>query len=134
MFSRLYQTQLDRVTVTGVLTELIIALNPLAAVIWIGGLVYYSRPKWHNTLTALKEVYDSLPPAGEMPATVIAFTNDEAGIDFFQGFFGTVVPVKKVFNPYAMFDKDSWQTIYICKDAKENFAGMKEAFKARVFE
>jgi len=89
---------------------------------------------WHNTLTALKEVYDSLPPAGEMPATVIAFTNDEAGIDFFQDFFRTVVPVKKVFNPYAMFDKDSWQTIYICKDAKENFAGMREAFKSRVFE
>jgi hypothetical protein len=288
MFSRLYQTQLDHVTVLGVLSDLIIALNPLAAVIWIGGLVfmwnkrdaafyrplalsilisvlalaiskskgyyffpvvltllpfgaiwfeqkilawklaiiyptavamiltgavmmpfglgvltpegflkyakvkmvdghynfgvdcqeYFSPQKWNNTLTTLKQVYDSLPPAervscliwgkhysqagavalmgkayglpaafsyhgsfylwaptsGEMPQTVIAYTNDEAGIDFFQSFFLTVVPVKKVFNPYAMFEKDRWQTIYICKGAKENFAGMREAFKARVFE
>lgn len=289
MFSRLYETQLDHLTVAGVLKELIIALNPLAAVIWIGGLVfmfnktdkafyrplavsivisvlalavskskayyffpvvltllpfgaiwfeqkilargrawilyptaalmllsgvaltpygmgilppaaflkyahvkkedghyhfafdcqeYFSRQKWDNTLTALRAVYDSLPPAeqqscliwgkhysqagavnlmgqayglpaafsyhgsfylwappaGEMPHTVIAFTNDEAGIDFFQGFFGSVIPVKRVFNPYAMFDKDLWQTIYICKDPKQNFAGMKASFKARVFE
>jgi hypothetical protein len=289
MFSRLYQTQLDHLTIAGVLTELIIALNPLAAVIWIGGFVfmfnkaykvlyrplavsilisvialaiskskayyffpvvltllpfgaiwfeqkvlgrrrtwilypsaalmilsgvvltpfgmgvlspaaflkyahvkmedgryrfrldcqeYFSRQKWDNTLKALRSVYDSLPPAeqqscliwgkhysqagavnlmgrsyglpaafsyhgsfylwappsGEMPATVIAFTNDEAGIDFFQGFFGTVIPVKKVFNPYAMFDKDLWQTIYICKDPKQDFAGLKTAFRTRVFE
>jgi hypothetical protein len=289
MFSRLYETQLDHLTVAGVLKELIIALNPLAAVIWIGGLVfmfnktdkalyrplaasivisvlalamskskayyffpvvltllpfgaiwfeqkvlarrrtwilypttalmllsgvaltpvgmgvlppaaflkyahvkmedghyrfvfdcqeYFSRQKWDNTLTALREVYDSLPPAeqhscliwgkhysqagavslmgrayglpaafsyhgsfylwaspsGEMPHTVIAFTNDEAGIDFFQGFFSSVIPAKKVFNPYAMFDKDLWQTIYICKEPKQDFAGLKAAFRTRVFE
>jgi hypothetical protein len=289
MFSRLYETQLGHLTIAGVLKELILALNPLAAVIWIGGLVfmfnktdktlyrplaasivisvlalavskskayyffpvvltlfpfgaiwfeqkvlarrrawilypaaalmilsgvalmpygmgvlppavflkyakvkkedghyrfgldcqeYFSRQKWDNTLTALREVYDSLPsaqqhscliwgkhysqagavnlmgpayglpaafsyhgsfylwapPSGEMPATVIAFTNDEAGIDFFQGFFGSVTPVKKVFNPYAMFDKDLWQTIYICKDPKQDFAGLKADFKTRVFE
>jgi hypothetical protein len=288
MFSRLYQTQLGHLTVAGVLTELIIALNPLTAVVWIGGFVfmfnksektlyrplavsilisvatlavssgkgyyffpvvltllpfgaiwfeqkilvrrpwvlyptaalmilsgvaltpfgigvlppaaflkyahvkmedghyrfsvdcqeYFSRQKWDNTMTALKAVYDSLPPAeqnscliwgkhysqagavnlmgqayglprafsyhgsfylwappaGEMPATVIAFTNDEARIDFFQDFFGVVIPVKKVFNPYAMFDKDLWQTIYICKEPKQDFAGLKAAFKTRVFE
>jgi hypothetical protein len=288
MFSRLYQMQLGHLTIVGVLTDLILSLNPLTAVFWIGGLVYmwsqtnkvvyrpvavaivisilvfafnkskayyffpvmitllmfgavwfeqkilerrgwllyptaallvfsgivlipfglavlspegfikfahikkegdhyhftldcqeyYSRGKWRNTLTALQQVYDSLPPAeqgscliwgkhysqaggvnlmgkdyglpnafsyhgsfylwappsGKMPATVIAFTNDEAGIGFFQDFFQTVVPVKKVFNPYAMFDKDLWQTIYVCKDAKGSWADLKEAFKTRVFE
>jgi hypothetical protein len=73
-------------------------------------------------------------PGGAMPETIIAFTNDEAGIDFFQDFFNTVIPVRKVYNPYADFDKDVWQTIYICKDPKQTFTDMKLIFKTRVFE
>ena len=73
-------------------------------------------------------------PSGPMPATVIAFTNDEAQIDFFQSYFDIVIPVKRVFNPYAMFDKDLYQTIYICKNPKQNFDELKQIFKTRVFE
>jgi Dolichyl-phosphate-mannose-protein mannosyltransferase len=287
MFSRLYQTQLDQLTVASVIKELVISLNPLTAFFWISGFVfmfskknkilyrpiavsialaifflaigkskayyfypamipllifgsiwfeqkilyqrkwviypaiilltlsgivlipfglavmpmdsfikfahikkednhyqipldcqeYFSKPKWQNTLTALKQVYDSLlqterqdcliwgkhysqaggvnlfresyglpkafsyhgsfylwAPQGKMPETIIAFTNDEAQIDFFQDFFNTVIPVKKVYNPYAIFDKDLWQTIYICKSPKQTFADLKTAFKTRIFE
>lgn len=139
---------------------------------------YFAQAKWKNTLTALKTVYDSLPQnerktcliwgkhysqaggvnlyradyglpkafsyhgsfylwtpeSGPMPETVIAFTNGEAEIDFFQDFFISVVAVKKVYNPYASFDKDIYQTIFICKKPKQDFAGLSEAFKKRIFE
>ncbi len=285
MFSRLYETQLDNLSVTGVLKQLLVSLNPLTAVFWVAGIFfmfsakrkvlyrpiavsmiiticllafskskayyfypvilcllpfgciwfeqkvlafrawiiypvtglllavgfvmvpfglalmplqsfikfahlkqknghyeveyteYYAKEKWHKTLVQLAAVYDSLPatekqgcliwgkhysqagmvnlfrkqyglpaafsyhgsfylwaPTGNMPQTVIAFTNDEAGIDFFQDFFNTVIPVRRVYNPYADFDKDRWQTIYICKDPKQNFAGLKTDFRKRIFE
>ncbi len=285
MFSRLYETQLDKLSAATVIKDLVIALNPFTAIFWIAGLLYmfngkdkflyrpaavsivlsilflalskskayyffpamislmifgsiwfeqqiltfrkwilytvtalllasgfilvpyglavlplnsfirfarlkkkdghyqvhfqeyYSRSKWHNTLSAIKTVFDSLPqkekagcliwgkhysqagvvnlyrqqyriprafsyhgsfylwaPAGTMPETVIAFTNGEAGIEFFQSFFNSVIPVRKVYNPYADFDKDLWQTIYICKDPKQTFTGLKEIFRTRVFE
>jgi hypothetical protein len=139
---------------------------------------YYSQRKWENTLTALKEVYDSLPPIekqssliwgkhysqaggvnlyranyglpgafsyhgsfylwtperGVIPETIIAFTNGEAEIDFFQDFFSSVVAVKKIYNPYASFDKDIWQTIFICKKPRQDFAGLRKEFKTRIFE
>jgi hypothetical protein len=285
MFSRLYEMQLDKLSAGNVIKELVISLNPLTAVLWIGGVwymfnntdktyyrpaaiailisilflaiskskayyfypamicllifgsiwferkvlsfrrwiiypatalllasgfvlvpfglavmplqsfikfsrlkkkdgryqvhyqEYYTKQKWENTLGQLKKVYDSLPGhekkdclvwgkhysqagivnlyreryglpkafsyhgsfylwahKGAMPETVIAFTNGEAGIDFFESFFNTVVPVAKVYNPYADFDKDLWQTIYICKDPKQSFTGLKEEFRTRVFE
>jgi Dolichyl-phosphate-mannose-protein mannosyltransferase len=139
---------------------------------------YFSLAKWKNTLTALKEVYDSLPQterqtcliwgkhysqaggvnlfrhdyglpkaisyhgsfylwspeSGKLPEAIIAFTNGEAEIDFFQDFFSSVIPVKKVYNPYASFDKDLYQTIFICKKPKQDFAGLRSAFKTRIFE
>lgn len=139
---------------------------------------YFTQTKWKNTLTALKTVYDSLPQnerkscmiwgkhysqaggvnlyradyglpkafsyhgsfylwtpeSGQMPETVIAFTNGEAQIDFFQDFFDSVVAVKKVYNPNASFDKDIYQTIFICKKPKQDFAGLRIAFKKRIFE
>lgn len=285
MFSRLYETQLDKLSIADTLTDLIVALNPLTAMVWIGGLIfmfrandrqlfrplaftvllsitllaisrskfyyffpsvltllvfggvwlerllqgkrqwifypvagllilsglvmipfglavlpldgfiklakikeedgrrpvefaeYYGREHWSNTLTALREVYDSLPaaekqdcliwgkhyrqagavnlfrtqyelpvafsyhgsfylwaPSGKMPATVIAFTNGEAGSDFFENYFSEVIPVKKVFNKYADDEKDTWQTIYICKQPKQNFDDLKEVFRKRIFE
>ncbi|MEP7238933.1 MAG: hypothetical protein ABI685_13735, partial [Ferruginibacter sp.] len=60
--------------------------------------------------------------------------NDEATIDFFKCYFNDVVAVEKVFNPYAKFAKDYWQTIYVCKAPKQNFAGLKKIFEKRVFE
>ena len=138
---------------------------------------YYSRSKWKNTLTALSVVYDSLPegekstcliwgkhysqagavdlygrdyhlpgsfsyhgsfylwaPSGQMPKTVIGYTNGEAGIDFFENYFDSVHVAKRVFNPYADFDKDLWQTIYICRGPKQSFNDMKIFFKYRIFE
>lgn len=139
---------------------------------------YFAQTKWKNTLTALKTVYDSLPQnerktcliwgkhysqaggvnlyrtdyglprafsyhgsfylwtseSGLMPETVIAFTNGEAEIDFFQDFFNSVVAVKKVYNPHASFEKDIYQTIFICKKPKQDFAGLRQAFKKRIFE
>ena len=139
---------------------------------------YFAQTKWRNTLTALKEVYESMPQeekqncmiwgkhysqaggvnlygadyglpkafsyhgsfylwtpeSGALPKTVIAFTNGEAEISFFQDFFNSVVPVKKVYNPYASFDEDIYQTIFICKEPKQDFAGLRTAFKNRIFE
>lgn len=138
---------------------------------------FYSPYKWDKTLAALQSVYDSLPaneqkdcliwgkhysqagavdfyksghqlpsafslhgsfylwaPDGPMPQTVIAFTNGEAGIDFFEPFFETVVAVKQVYNPYADFDKDLWQTIYICKKPRQTFSVLKQEFRNRIFE
>jgi len=73
-------------------------------------------------------------PDGPMPQTIIAYTNGEAGIDFFEHYFDTVRPVSQVFNPYANFDKDLWQTIYICKGPRQTFTELKQEFKKRIFE
>lgn len=291
MFSLLYKTQLDKLTISGVLKDLIIMLNPLTIFIWVGGLLfmfskkyssffrpiaisiiiplllflitkskayyfvptvltllmfgsiwfeqnilskrkwvlypatilliasgilfapfglsllplnrfvkfaklkmknerlqnerfqvdcqeYFAQTKWENTLTALKQVYDSLPEtekqtcmiwgkhysqaggvnlyrvdyglpkafsyhgrfylwtpeSGTIPETVIAFTNGEADINFFKDFFSSVVAAKTIYNPYASFDKDIYQTIFICKEPKQDFAGLRTAFKTRIFE
>jgi hypothetical protein len=73
-------------------------------------------------------------PTGQMPETVIAFTNGEAKIDFFNNYFNSVVAMKKVYNPYADFEEDRYQTIYICKKPKQNFDELKNLFKNRIFE
>jgi hypothetical protein len=286
MFSRLYETQLDNLTIFGVLEDMIISLNPLTLFIWLGGLVYmfsaknqshfrpiavtiiisitllafskgkayyfypailcllifgsvwfeqkilskrqwiiypatvllilsglilipfglavfplntfikfagieskdgrykieyieyYAKSKWEKTMEGLQNVYDSLPasekedcmiwgkhysqaggvnlfrstydlpPAfsyhgsfylwspekGNLPKTVIAFSNGEAGIGFFQSFFDEVVAVKEIYNPYADEEKDLWQTIYLCKNPKMNFEELRTEFKTRIFE
>ena len=138
---------------------------------------YYTKSKWDKTMTAIKAVYDSLPakerqrcliwgkhysqagavnllgsnynipkafsyhgsfylwaPDGQMPETVIAFTNGEAKIDFFENYFKSVTAVRRVYNPYADFEEDRYQTIYICKKPKQNFDELKILFKKRVFE
>ncbi|WP_165930071.1 ArnT family glycosyltransferase [Flavobacterium sandaracinum] len=286
MFSRLYETQLDKLTIVGVLESIVISLNPLTLFFWAGGLIYmfrtknnfiyrpivltivisiallainkskayyfypamitllifgsiwfeqkilskrqwvlfpatgllilsgivlipfglavlpldtfikfaeiekkgnryeieyteyYSKSKWEKTMEGLQNVYDSLtinerkdcliwgkhysqaggvnlfrgnykipkafsyhgsfylwsPEKGELPKTIIAFSHGEAGIDFFQSFFNSVVPVKRIYNPYADDEKDLWQTIYICKEPKLNFEQLKTEFKTRIFE
>jgi hypothetical protein len=74
------------------------------------------------------------PEKGELPKTIIAFSNGEAGINFFQPFFNSVVAVKRIYNPYADDEKDLWQTIYICKEPKLNFEQLRTEFKTRIFE
>lgn len=74
------------------------------------------------------------PEKGELPRAAIAFTNGEARIDFFQSFFHSVVAVKQIYNPYADFEKDLWQTIYVCRDAKLDFGQLRNEFKRRTFE
>jgi hypothetical protein len=71
---------------------------------------------------------------GKMPGTILAFTNGEANIDFFQDFFYSVVPVKKVCSLHAKESKHACQTIFICKEPKQNFEEMREKFSTRVFE
>lgn len=284
MFSRLYETQLDKLSIGGVLGELVIDLNPVTLLIWLPGLFYmfnhkakanywplafcitlsilflalakgkhyyffsdvifliifgsiwfeqtalvwrkwllypvsalfiltglfllpwglmvlplnsfisvynlknresrygipgeyYAESKWKKTMSAIKTVHDSLPakerqdcliwgkhysqagavnlfgkayglpkafsyhgsfylwaPEGQIPETVLAFTNDEATIDFFETYFDSVVAAERIYNPYASFEKDRFQTIYICKKSKQNFADLKVLFNKRVFE
>ena len=286
MFSRLYETQLDKLSVLGVLESIIISLNPLTAFFWLAGLVYmirkndiifyrpiahtiiisilllaltkskayyfypamitlmifgsiwfehkilskrkwilypatsllvlsgivlipyglavlpldrfiefagienknnrypieyteyYSKSKWEKTMHGLQTVYDSLPSnerkdcviwgkhysqaggvnlfresynlpkaisyhgsfylwtpeKGQLPKTILAFTNGEARGDFFESFFNSVIAVKKIYNPYAVEEKDLLQTIYICKQPKVNFEKLRSEFKSRVFE
>lgn len=74
------------------------------------------------------------PLKGNLPPTIIAFTNGEAGINFFESFFKSVEPVKKIYNPYAIDEKDLWQTIYICKQPRVNFQELRSEFSTRVFE
>ena len=138
---------------------------------------YYTESKWVKTMRALKAVHDSLPaqqkkgcliwakhysqagavnlfgsayglpkafsyhgsfylwaPTGPIPGTVIAFTNGEADVEFFKSFFSSVIAVKKVYNPYAGFEEDRYQTIFICTKPKQSFEGLHQIFKTRVFE
>ncbi|TYB75725.1 ArnT family glycosyltransferase [Bizionia myxarmorum] len=286
MFARLYETQLDKLTILGVLKNIIISLNPVTAVFWLAGFFYmltaknnykyrpiaftilisiillagnkskayyfypamitllifgsiwfeqkvltkrkwiiypattllalsgiilipfglavlplktfikfagiekkdnryevtyteyYSESKWEKTMLSLKSVYDSLPAdeqtyaliwgkhysqaggvnlfrkkyqvpkafsyhgsfylwtaeEGDLPKTIIAFSNGDARIDFFQTFFNSVVAVKRIYNPYADDEKHVWQTIYICKEPKVNYHQLRKEFKNRVFE
>lgn len=73
-------------------------------------------------------------PTGQMPKTIIAFSNGDAGRDFFEPFFEEVNPVRKIYNPYADEESKLWQTIYICKNPKQDFDTMKILFKNRIFE
>lgn len=286
MFSRLYETQLDKLTIAGVLRSLIISLNPITLLFWLAGLIYilttrnnfyyrpiaytiiisiillafnkskayyfypamvtlmifgsiwfeqkviskrkwiiypvtillilsgtvlmpfglavfpldtfikfagiekkhnryqveykeyYAKSKWEKTMEGLQEVYDSLPMKertdcmiwgkhysqaggvslfkdnyklpkvfsyhgsfylwtpenGRLPKTIIAFSNGEAGIDFFEYFFNSVVVAKRIYNPYADEEKDIWQTIYVCRESNFNFEQLRSEFKTRIFE
>jgi hypothetical protein len=73
-------------------------------------------------------------PAGKMPETVIAFCYNDAGDSFFNPFFEEVIPVRKIYSPYASSEGWVVQTIYVCKKPKQSFDKMKELFKTRIFE
>ena len=77
----------------------------------------------------------SWAPTGEMPATIIAIRSSTAeGKDFFEPYFEEVIPVKSIYNPYSNKEEKLWQTIFICKQPKQNFYALKHAFKNRIFE
>lgn len=75
-------------------------------------------------------------PSGPMPNTVIAFNSNASGKAFWMDFFDSVTPATVVVNQYSK-DLDDGQhimTIYICQKPKQDFNGLKEIFKNRVFE
>ncbi|WP_082435141.1 glycosyltransferase family 39 protein [Pedobacter sp. Hv1] len=75
-------------------------------------------------------------PTGQMPSAVIAFNSDDSGQQFWMSYFDSVTPVAHVVNQYSK-DLDDGQhrlTIYICKKPKQDFNGLKEIFKKRIFE
>ncbi len=74
-------------------------------------------------------------PKGEMPQTIIALRNsDENGGDFFENYFTEVIPVRKMYNPYAGEEEKLYQTIFICKGPKQSFEELQTLFKDRIFE
>jgi len=73
-------------------------------------------------------------PNGEMPETLISFSESDAGIDFFNSYFEDVKPVRKIYNPYSDEIDGLWQTVYICRNPKQDFDTMKTLFKKRIFE
>lgn len=73
-------------------------------------------------------------PNGEMPETLISFSESDAGISFFNSYFEDVKPVRKIYNPYSDEIDGLWQTIYICRNPKQDFDTMKTLFKKRIFE
>lgn len=71
---------------------------------------------------------------GNMPHTIIAFSDKGSGIDFWQTYFQKVIEKERIYNPYADDDEDLWRTIYICQNPKQDFNDLKKLFKNRIFE
>lgn len=77
----------------------------------------------------------SWAPSGQMPITIISLRNSKLdGTGFFEPYFKEVIPVKTIYNPYAIEEDGLYQTIFICKNPKQDFDEMKELFKERIFE
>jgi hypothetical protein len=73
-------------------------------------------------------------PTGKMPETVIAFSYNDAGDDFFNSFFEEVTPVRKIYSDYASGEGWVVQTIFIGHRPKQSFDKLKELFRKRIFE
>lgn len=78
--------------------------------------------------------YNWAPEKGNLPAAVISLCNSGVPKEFWESFFYSVEEEDKIPNPYADESEDEWTYIYVCRDPKINYAGLKEAFKHRVFE
>lgn len=76
----------------------------------------------------------SWAPRGKMPETIIAICYNDTSDEFFYPFFEEVVPIRKLYSPYASSEGWVEQTIYLCKHPKQDFDQMKVLFKARIFE
>jgi hypothetical protein len=71
-------------------------------------------------------------PKGQIPETIIALSYQVG--DFFNPYFEQVIPVRKIYNPYADTEEELYQNIYICKKPRQDFDKMEELFKKRIFE
>lgn len=71
-------------------------------------------------------------PEGEMPETTICLGYNVG--DFFNEYFGEVIKVKTIYNPYSENEEELHQHIYICKKPKQAFDELKTLFKDRIFE
>ncbi|WP_312524539.1 hypothetical protein [Sphingobacterium multivorum] len=69
-------------------------------------------------------------PTGRMPQTAIAICYNDTSDDFFCPFFEKVVPVRKLYSPYASSEDWVLLTIYRCKKPKQDFNKMKDLFKS----
>jgi hypothetical protein len=79
--------------------------------------------------------YTWAPNKGEMPKTLIAFSESKSEDKiFFEPYFETVTAVKTIYNPYAKEEDELYQTIFICKNPKQNYKELKLLFKDRIFE
>src|SRR5690606_38210242 len=76
----------------------------------------------------------SWAPLGKMPETIIAICYNDTSDEFFYPFFEEVVPIRKLYSPYASSEGWVEQTIYLCKHPKQDFDQMKVLFKALIFE
>ncbi|WP_134091896.1 glycosyltransferase family 39 protein [Olivibacter sp. XZL3] len=74
-------------------------------------------------------------PSGKMPHTTIAIRYGKAeGKDFFEPYFEEVRPVKAIYNPYADDEEKLWQTIFVCKNPRQDFQEIKKLFAERIYE
>ena len=97
--------------------------------------LYHKSMGLPNAFSYHGSFYSWAPESGEMPATVIAFNDDEGGgSDFWNSFFGEVIEKKRIRDNYAEDDENLWEVIYICREPKYNFSELKEIFKNRIFE
>ena len=100
-----------------------------------GGIALFRKKHQIPPAFSYHGSFYSWAPTGEMPATIIAIRSSTAeGKDFFEPYFEEVIPVKSIYNPYANREEKLWQTIFICKQPKQNFDALKQAFKNRIFE
>jgi hypothetical protein len=111
------------------------------SVIWAkhykqAGAINLYQQKYHipPAISYRGSYYTWSPEKGILPGTVIAISNQGVGIDFWHEYFNSVTPKKKIYDRYANDDEDEWQTIYLCKEPKQNFSELKRLFKDRIFE
>ena len=128
-------------TTLQIVHESLPTLEQKSAIIWgkhysqAGGInLFRSKYNLPNAISYHGSFYLWAPKSGRLPSTVLAISNGEAGIDFFQSFFNDVKTAKQIFNPYANSKKDLYQTIYICRQPKYTFEELNVIFKSRVFE
>ncbi|MGQ1785130.1 ArnT family glycosyltransferase [Saccharicrinis sp. GN24d3] len=78
--------------------------------------------------------YQWAPNDGNLPGTLIAISNKGVPKEYWEYFFSTVEVTDTILNPYADESEDELTTIYICREPKTNYAGLKDIFRNRIFE
>ena len=112
------------------------------ALIWAkhysqAGILKLKKEKYNlpNAFSYHGSFYIWSPNQGEIPKTIIAFRESKGnGKSFFEPYFESVIPVKTIYNPYAKKEDELYQTIFICKQPKQDFKQLKQQFSKRIFE